>query len=147
DGRPDTHARHGRHPAAPGASSPSRAAEAGSCGAEWYARQTDRRRTAYLTETARRPRADCAEPSRQAVLLSSDGPNLLGLRALLALGDVELDLLPLLELAVAGALNRGVVHEHVRAAAVLLDEAEPLLGVEPLHGACCHWCCLFLNRC
>ena len=40
--------------------------------------------------------------------------------------------------AVAVGLDRGVVHEDVGTAAVLRDESETLLGVEPLHGALCH---------
>ena len=48
---------------------------------------------------------------------------MLGLRALLALSDVELDLLALKELAEAGGVDVGVVGEDVGAAAVLLDEA------------------------
>src|SRR3954469_21043566 len=73
----------------------------------------------------------------------SDALDLLGLRALRALSHVELDLLALLQLAVATALDGRVVNEDIGAAAVLLDEAEALFAVEPLHGACCHWCCLF----
>src|SRR6478735_4346801 len=73
----------------------------------------------------------------------SDDLDLLGLGALRALRDVEVDLLAVLELAVAAALDGRVVNEDVSAAAVLLDEAEALFAVEPLNGACCHWCCLF----
>src|SRR3954469_18691573 len=73
----------------------------------------------------------------------SDALDLFGLGALRALSHIELDLLALLELAVAAALDGRVVNEDIGAAAVLLDEAEALFAVEPLHGACCHWCCLF----
>src|SRR5687767_10419534 len=64
----------------------------------------------------------------------SDAANVVSLRALLALGDVVLDLLALGELAVAAARDGRVVHEDVSAAVVLLDEAEAFFGVEPLHG-------------
>src|SRR3954471_19046601 len=69
---------------------------------------------------------------------SSDGANLLGLRALLALRDLELDALVLVEAAESAGGDRRVVDENVRAAAVLGDETEALLGVEPLHGALSH---------
>src|SRR5439155_24957443 len=69
---------------------------------------------------------------------SGDGPDVRGLGALLALGEVELDLLVLLQVPVARARDGAEMHEHVGAAVVLGDEAEPLLGVEPLHGACAH---------
>ena len=68
----------------------------------------------------------------------SDGADLVGLRALGALGDLELDPLGLVERAVALVVDGGVVNEHVGAAAVLGDETEALLSVEPLHGALCH---------
>src|SRR5690606_32362805 len=63
----------------------------------------------------------------------------LGLRALLALRDLEGDALVLVEAAVAAGGDRRVVDEHVRAAAVGRDESEALLGVEPLHGAFRHF--------
>src|ERR687897_2776319 len=68
----------------------------------------------------------------------SDGANVLRLGALLALRDVELDLLALVERAVAVADDGGVVAEDVGAAAVLGDEPEALLRVEPLHSALSH---------
>src|ERR671922_568440 len=71
-------------------------------------------------------------------LWSSDHPDVLGLRALLSLDDVELHRLPLFEVAVPLPGDAGVVNEHVGTVG-LGDEAEPLLGAEPLHGACCHW--------
>jgi hypothetical protein len=49
--------------------------------------------------------------------------------ALLALGDVERDVLALGQLAEALARDIGVVGENVRAAAFLLDEAEALFAV------------------
>src|SRR5262249_22321626 len=68
----------------------------------------------------------------------SDRADVLRLRALRALGDVELDLLVLVEGLVALGLDGRVVHEDVVAAVLLRDEAETLLGVEPLHGALSH---------
>src|SRR5438093_6691400 len=65
------------------------------------------------------------------------GPHVGGLRTLRALGDVELDLLVLLKVAVPGALDRAEVHEDV-GTVLLGDEAEALLGAEPLHGASGH---------
>src|SRR5439155_13898777 len=61
--------------------------------------------------------------------------NVARLRSLLALGDLELDRLALVQGPVAGGLDGRVVHEHVRAAAIGLDESETLFSVEPLHGA------------
>src|SRR6266516_897665 len=55
----------------------------------------------------------------------------------MALGDVELDLLPFLQAAVAAAGDRAEVHEHVRAA-LDRDEAVAFVAVEPLHGALRH---------
>src|SRR5436309_8620477 len=57
--------------------------------------------------------------------------------AALALGDVELDLLPFLQAAVAATGDRAEVHEHVRAT-LGRDEAVALVAVEPLHGALRH---------
>src|SRR4029453_17468198 len=59
------------------------------------------------------------------------------LGALRALRHVELDLLVLLQVLVALAGDRAEVHEHVGAVR-LGDEAEALLGAEPLHGSSCH---------
>src|SRR2546429_1788243 len=59
------------------------------------------------------------------------------LGSLLALGDVELDLLPFLQAAVAAAGDRAEVHEHVRAT-VDRDEAIAFVAVEPLHSALRH---------
>src|SRR5829696_3053405 len=93
------------------------------------------------------PPSDCSGDSLGTKVTEgcagSDRLDLLRLGALLTLRDVELDLLALLQLAVAATLDSRVVNEDIGAAAVLLDEAEALFAVEPLHGACCHWCCLF----
>ena len=57
---------------------------------------------------------------------NSDGANILSLGALLALSDLELDLLALVEGVVAAALDLRVVNEHIRSATFLLDESEAL---------------------
>src|SRR5215472_15774460 len=67
---------------------------------------------------------------------SADGHDVFRLGSLLALGDVELDLLPFLQAAVAAG-DRAEVHEHVRAA-LDRDEAVASVAVEPLHGALRH---------
>ena len=53
--------------------------------------------------------------------------------------DVNETLLTLVEVTHSGALDRRDVHEHIRAAAVLHDEAEALLGVEKLDGTLAMW--------
>src|SRR3712207_2848347 len=67
----------------------------------------------------------------------SGGAHGVGLRTLLALDDLEGDPLALVETLVPVGLDGRVVHEDVLAA-VDGDEAEALLGVEPLHGALDH---------
>src|SRR3954449_644795 len=69
---------------------------------------------------------------------TSDGPDRVGLRSLRALARLEGDALVLLEGAEPVALNGRVVDEDVRAVVVSRDEAEALLGVEPLDGALRH---------
>ena len=49
---------------------------------------------------------------------------------------VERELLAFVEIAHAGLLDRRDVHEHIRAAAVLHDEAEAFLRIEELNGTC-----------
>jgi hypothetical protein len=56
-----------------------------------------------------------------------------GLRALLSLGDLELDLIAFLKALVAFRSDRAVVHEDVRAAIVASYEAVALGVVKPLH--------------
>src|SRR5260370_20829107 len=60
-----------------------------------------------------------------------------GLRALRALGHLELHVLVLLEAAEAVAVNLRVVHEDVRSDGAG-GEAVPLLRVEPLAGSLYH---------
>src|SRR5258705_1325940 len=75
---------------------------------------------------------------RQAGLADSgDQADLLRLRALLTLRDLELDALPVFQRLVAVHLDRGEVDEHVLSP-VDRDEAIALLAVEPLHAALCH---------
>src|SRR5205809_7046092 len=68
---------------------------------------------------------------------SADDLDVFRLGSLLALGDVELDLLSFLQAAVAATGDRAEVHEHVRAV-LNRDEAIALVAVEPLHGALRH---------
>src|SRR6266576_3245442 len=68
---------------------------------------------------------------------SGNDPDVFRLGSLLALGDVELDLLSFLQAAVAAAGDRAEVHEHVRAT-LDRDEAVALVAVEPLHSALRH---------
>src|SRR6266567_3788176 len=74
-------------------------------------------------------------PLRAAVRSSPGGAICLG--PLLALRDVELDLLPFLEAAVAATGDCADVHEHVRAA-LDRDETVALVAFEPLHSALRH---------
>src|SRR6516165_6520193 len=68
----------------------------------------------------------------------SGGADAGGLRALRALGHLELHALVLLQAAEAVAVNLGVVHEDVRSIGAG-DEAVALLRVEPLDGSLCHY--------
>src|SRR6266851_1930015 len=68
---------------------------------------------------------------------SAGDPDVFRLGSLLALGDVELDLLPFLQAAVTATGDRAEVHEHVRAA-LDRDEAVAFVAVEPLHRALRH---------
>src|SRR6201991_5153065 len=71
-------------------------------------------------------------------VIPSERADVLRLRSLLPLGRVELDLLVLIQRPVAGARDRGEVHEHVRRPVIGGDETKALIGVEPLHCSCCH---------
>ncbi len=68
----------------------------------------------------------------------SDDPNGVSLWTLLSLGHLELDPLPLFQALVPVHVNRAVVDEDIRTAAVHGDEAEALLRVEPLNRALSH---------
>ena len=63
----------------------------------------------------------------------SDYANVLGLRALLALRDVELDALVLIEATKAARRDGPEMDEHVGTATIRGDETETLVRVEPLH--------------
>jgi len=71
-------------------------------------------------------------------VIPSERADVLRLRSLRPLGRVELDLLVLIQRPVAGARDRGEVHEHVRRSVIGGDETKALIGVEPLHSSCCH---------
>src|SRR5690348_12418547 len=81
------------------------------------------------------------------VVVRSESADVLGLGALRALGDLELDAGALLKGLKAGAGNGRVVDENVSTTALLLDEAETLVIVEPLDGSLCHVSYLRLIRC
>src|SRR5215471_17987973 len=81
----------------------------------------------------------CARPRPRALVPvgSADGHDVFRLGSLLALGDVELDLLPFLQAAIAVAGDRAEVHEHVLAT-LYRDKTVPFVGIEPLHSALSH---------
>src|SRR4051794_4655182 len=91
----------------------------------------------------RRPAEPAGPPLAEC---GSERADVLRLRALLALGDVELHLLILVEAAEAARRDRGEVSEDVGAAVVRADKAEALVGVEPLHGTCSHVCSFVGDR-
>src|SRR5689334_20847078 len=63
----------------------------------------------------------------------SEDADVRGLRALGALGNVELDALVLVKAAEAARRDRRVVGEQVGAATVGSDEPETLFAIEPFH--------------
>src|SRR5688500_11974377 len=69
---------------------------------------------------------------------TSDRVDLVSLRAFWPLGGLELHTLALIERPESGRLDRTVVDENVRAAAVHGDEAVALFGIEPLNGSLRH---------
>src|SRR5207245_2318459 len=85
----------------------------------------------------RKPRHCPASGQTVAAGASADDLDVLRLWPLLALDDVELDLLPFPQVAVATTGDRAEVHEHVRTT-VHRDEAVTLVTVEPLHRALRH---------
>src|SRR5262249_25508605 len=76
-------------------------------------------------------------PCSVQVRVALDDTDLLGLWALLALGNLELDPCPVIEGLVAVHVDRGEVDEHVLPT-VDRDKAVALLAVEPLDGALRH---------
>ena len=77
-------------------------------------------------------------PGDRGRALGSERTDVRGLRALLALTDLEADLLTIVEGLVALALDRREVNEQVLAAFGWGDEPVALVGVEPLDGALWH---------
>src|SRR3954470_23101259 len=75
------------------------------------------------------------------VTLVSRGTDVLRLGTLRALSHLELNALVLLQRLVSRHLDRREVHEDVVSATLLRDEAETLLGVEPLDNALSHARC------
>src|SRR3954454_21996918 len=85
--------------------------------------------------TRRGPVPDAPGPRSEPC--GSEHADRLRLRTPVALGDLELDPLPLLQAAVAIRLDGRIVHEHVLAT-VDRDEAVAFVRVVPLDGALCH---------
>src|SRR3954451_21071838 len=95
-------------------------------------RDPGRGRPEHGTGGPGRVRGSAPGPRRSS---RSEGADRVGLHALLALAGGEAHALVLVKGAVAARLDRGVVDEDVLASVIGGDEAEALLGVEPLHGA------------
>src|SRR5262245_43182476 len=85
----------------------------------------------------RRPTSVVAAQARNGAPDSGEDADLLRLRALLTLRDLELHALTVLQRFVAIHVDRGEVDEDVLPS-VDRDEAIALLAVEPLDGALCH---------
>src|SRR4051794_18995979 len=93
--------------------------------------ETMRREKRCAKRKARRKRGAGPDPRCEVLRGLQVGRG--GLAALAVGLDVEGNLLPLGQAAHPGALDRRDVNEHVRAAAVLRDEAEAFLAVEELN--------------
>src|SRR5690349_25142628 len=96
-----------------------------------------RRRLAKGALAAASARGSAASPPISVRDLRDDA-DVLGLQALGAASGVELDLLVLVERAESARREGAEVREDVGAAVVGGDEAEALVGVEPLDGSGCH---------
>src|SRR5687767_9337844 len=94
--------------------------------------ERSRRRTGLRQE--KRPARPAAHRPREWLLADLDLDDFLRRRALLALDDVELDLLTLGEGLVALGLDGGVMDEAVLLTIGPGDEPETLFRVEPLDG-------------
>src|SRR6185437_11364031 len=81
--------------------------------------------------SGRRPASPATEGSRTLSLSGLERADVRGLHPLRALGQVVLDLLVLLQRAVALRGDLAEVGEDVGAAVIRGDEPEPLLRVEP----------------
>src|SRR5437762_3211533 len=103
--------------------------------AELWNRPCPRRGRRLVRQSGGRPIVD---PAAALARLGRRERDVFGLRALRALGGLELHLRALGERLVALADDRAVVDEQVLTALVGGDEPVPLVGVEPLHGSSCH---------
>src|SRR5690348_13831073 len=73
-------------------------------------------------------------PHPELALLQVDGRGLPSIPAL----QIEAHLLPFVQVADTGALDRRDVNEHILRAVLRLNKAVTLCGVEPLHGSSSH---------
>src|SRR5215218_8431229 len=96
-------------------------------------RRTPHEEAATVT-SARRPARSADQSGREL----RDDADVLGLQTLGSTGSLELDLLVLLERTVAVRRDRAEVREDVGRAVIGGDEAEALVGVEPLDGSGSH---------
>jgi hypothetical protein len=89
-------------------------------------------------ESAATATTTAAHPTSAATLIAASrwiqADDVLRSRTFLTLDDIELDLLALVQRLEARSLDRAVVDEYVLAT-FPSDEAETLLGIEPLHRA------------
>ena len=67
-----------------------------------------------------------------------------GLRAFRTIDDVKLHLIAFVQALETFGLDSGVMHEHIRTA-ILFNEPEPFLVIEPLHFSCSHLCYSYLS--
>jgi len=79
-------------------------------------------------------------PAKHFCEVELEGLDVRGLEALRSLGYFEFNSLAIVQRLIAISLNRGEMDENVLAA-LALDEAEALAGIEPLH------CSLFFTHC
>ena len=84
--------------------------------------------------TAASAAATTADATTNGAAIERD--DVLSLRTLLSLADLELHLLTFLELAEPAALDRGEVHEAIFSTIIRRDETVTLLCVEPLDYPC-----------
>ena len=91
---------------------------------------------AAATATTAGSRSTSAPTDTTAYGAAIERDDVLGLRSLLSLTDLELDLLTFLELAEPAALDRGEVHEAIFSAIIRRDETVTLLRIEPLDYPC-----------
>jgi len=82
--------------------------------------------------------AIAAGPSYAQILLGLARGDVVRTRALLALSDLEIDRLALIERGVALGLDLRVMDKQIFSAIRRADKAKPLACVEPLHCTFCH---------